>query len=85
MAGILPKKKYNKTPAQICLRWIVQNGIVAIPKSVHAERLQSNLDVLNWNLSDDDMMLLKSRNCNQRGCLMEAFWNGKTKEQFWGE
>ena len=78
-------KKYNKTPAQICIRWIVQNGIVAIPKSVNPERLASNLDVLSWELSEDDMKLLQTRNKNQRGCLMEALWNGKTRAEFWGE
>ena len=78
-------KKYEKSPAQICIRWLVQNGIIAIPKSVNAERLKSNLDVLNWKLSEEDMELLKSRNKNQRGCLMNAFWNGKTREEFWGE
>lgn len=48
-------EKYGKTTAQICLRWEVQNGIVTLPKSVHRERIESNFDVFDFEISKEDM------------------------------
>ena len=48
-------KKYNRTIAQICLRWIIQQDIVALPKSVTRERIKSNFEVFDFELSQDDM------------------------------
>ncbi len=48
-------QKYGKTTAQIMLRWELQRGIVVIPKSVHIERMQENLDVFDFELSAADM------------------------------
>lgn len=47
--------KYGKTPAQIALRWHIQNGLVVIPKSVHAERIRENIDIFDFELSLSDM------------------------------
>ena len=47
--------KYNKTVAQICLRWIVQQGIAALPKSTKKERIQSNFQIFDFELSKEDM------------------------------
>lgn len=47
--------KYGKTVAQISLRWEVQNGIVTLPKSTHEERIKSNFDIFNFELSTEDM------------------------------
>ena len=47
--------RYGKTTAQVMLRWQLQRGIVAIPKSVHIERMQENFDVFDFVLSDEDM------------------------------
>lgn len=47
--------KYGKTVAQISLRWEVQNGIVTLPKSTHEERIKSNFDIFNFELSSEDM------------------------------
>lgn len=47
--------KYNKTVAQVILRWQLQRGIVVIPKSTHKERMAQNLDVFDFTLSDEDM------------------------------
>ncbi|XOQ13651.1 MAG: Methylglyoxal reductase (NADPH-dependent) [Shouchella clausii] len=47
--------KHNKSVAQVVLRWLVQRDIIAIPKSVHKERIVENLDVFDFELSADDM------------------------------
>ena len=48
-------KKYDKTVAQVILRWQLQRGIVVIPKSTHKERMAQNLDVFDFTLTDEDM------------------------------
>ena len=47
--------KYGKTAAQVALRWLTQRGIVAIPKSVHVERMQQNFDIFDFSLTADEM------------------------------
>ena len=47
--------KYGKSAAQVALRWNVQRGVVVIPKSTHRERMEQNLDIWNFQLSDEDM------------------------------
>lgn len=48
-------KKYGKSAAQVALRWLIQRGVIIIPKSVHVERMEQNLDIFNFSLSDEDM------------------------------
>ena len=54
--------KYNKTAAQIALRWLTQRGIVAIPKSSHKERMVQNIDIFDFTLTDDDMAQIAKMN-----------------------
>ena len=42
------------------LRWHIQRGVVAIPKSVHTERIRENFDVFDFELSDEDMKAIRS-------------------------
>ena len=49
-------EKYGKSAAQVALRWNVQRGVTVIPKSVHKERMEQNLDIWNFTLSDEDMI-----------------------------
>lgn len=48
-------EKYGKTAAQVALRWNIDRGVVIIPKSVHEERMQQNIDLFDFKLSDEDM------------------------------
>lgn len=63
-------QRHNKSPAQILLKWILERGISAIPKSTNATRLQQNLDLFNWNLTADDM---KAINALDRGIRVNTF------------
>ena len=58
-------EKYDKTVAQIILRWNVQQGVIVIPKSVHRERMRENLDIWNFKIEDADMERIGSldKNC----------------------
>jgi 2,5-diketo-D-gluconate reductase A len=47
--------KYNKSAAQVILRWHMQRGVIIIPKSTHIERMQENLNVFDFTLSKEDM------------------------------
>lgn len=49
-------KKYGKTPAQVILRWLLQEQIIAIPKSVHEERIQENFNVEDFLLEKEDIV-----------------------------
>ena len=53
LAGI--GAKYGKTAAQVALRFLVQSGIIVIPKSVKIERMKENLDILDFTLSEEEM------------------------------
>lgn len=47
--------KYGKSVAQVALRWLLQQDVIIIPKSTHIERMEENLDLLDFTLSDEDM------------------------------
>lgn len=49
---------HNKTVAQVALRWLLQRGVVIIPKTTHVERMKENYDIFDFVLSDDDMDLI---------------------------
>lgn len=48
-------EKYGKTPAQVILRWDFQNGVVTFPKSLNPEHMRQNMDIFDFELSDDEM------------------------------
>lgn len=58
-------KKYGKTTAQVILRWLWQNQIIAIPKSVHAERIRENFLIEDFVLSSDDMKQIEKLDLHQ--------------------
>ncbi|MBS5950534.1 MAG: aldo/keto reductase, partial [Clostridium sp.] len=53
-------EKYNKSVAQVILRWLLQRGIVPLAKTVNKERMLQNIDVFNFKLSEDDMNKISS-------------------------
>ncbi|MBR3522876.1 MAG: aldo/keto reductase [Prevotella sp.] len=59
--------KYNKTAAQVALRWLTQRGIVAIPKSSHKERMAQNINIFDFKLTDDDMAQIAKMNQHDAG------------------
>ena len=52
-------EKYGKTAVQIALKFLVQNGVIIIPKTTHIERMQENIDLFDFTLSDDDMKAIQ--------------------------
>jgi methylglyoxal/glyoxal reductase len=59
-------KKYNKSTAQIIIRWDLQTGVVTIPKSVKPHRIAENADVFDFELSQEDMDIINALNQDQR-------------------
>lgn len=58
-------EKYNKTIAQIALRWHIQKGIIPIPKSSHYGRIADNIDIFNFELSEEDMIKIDRLDRNE--------------------
>lgn len=59
-------QKYNKTTAQVGLRWSIQKGVAVIPKSVHPDRIISNAQIFDFELSAIDMQLIDELNEDYR-------------------
>lgn len=59
-------EKHNKTVAQIILRWDLQNGVVTIPKSVTQHRIEENIDIYDFELTNEDMTRISALNQDKR-------------------
>uniref|UniRef100_V5GT06 1,5-anhydro-D-fructose reductase n=1 Tax=Anoplophora glabripennis TaxID=217634 RepID=V5GT06_ANOGL len=70
-------KKYNKTPAQVILRYLVSLGICVIPKSVTKSRILENFDIFDFELEQKDVAYLDSCNTNQRVSPMSVYKDHK--------
>ncbi|SFY53103.1 aldo/keto reductase [Streptomyces sp. F-1] len=59
-------QKHNRTPAQVVLRWHIQQGTVVIPKSVTPSRIKENIDVFGFKLDDEDLAAIGALNEDRR-------------------
>lgn len=58
-------EKYNKSVAQVALRWHLQNGIIPIPKSVNTERIKENLNIFDFNILEEDIIAIDNLDKNE--------------------
>ncbi|XP_013118553.1 1,5-anhydro-D-fructose reductase [Stomoxys calcitrans] len=64
---------HGKTPAQVLLRWIIDCGLSAIPKSTNPERIKENLDIFDFQLNEEEIEKLKGLDANIRVCDFKFF------------
>jgi diketogulonate reductase-like aldo/keto reductase len=60
-------RKHGKTPAQVVLRWHIQHGVAAIPKSVHPGRIAENIDVFDFQLAEEEVAAIDALDTGVRG------------------
>lgn len=60
---------YDKSPAQVILRWMRQNGIIAIPKSIHEDRIRENWKISDFQLSDKEMTIIEQMDAGKNHIL----------------
>ena len=58
--------KYHKTPAQVALRFLLQNDVVVLPKSVRPGRIRENIDIFDFEIDSGDMAELVAMNTGKR-------------------
>ena len=75
-------EKYGKTIPQVALRWLLQRGVIIIPKSTHKERMAQNLDILDFELSADDMARIQTLDTDKS--LFFDHHDGETTKMFMG-
>ena len=75
-------KKYGKSVAQVALRWLVQRGVIIIPKSTHIERMRQNLDIFDFELTAEDMAEIAS--LDTKTSLFFDHHNPETVKMFMG-
>ena len=62
-------EKYGKTPAQIVLRWHIDEGFLAVPKSVHGDRIRENADIFDFSLEKEDLLAIDGMNKRKSSSL----------------
>ena len=74
--------KYGKTIPQVALRWLLQRGVIIIPKSTHKERMAQNIDIFDFELSADDMAQIQTLDTGKS--LFFDHHDGETTKMFMG-
>ena len=73
-------KKYNRTKAQVILRWAVQSGVITIPKSEKEGRIKENSQLFDWCLLEDEMKQIddldEKQNISNADLVMRDEWLG---------
>lgn len=64
-------QKYDKTPAQVLIRWSLQHGLVVVPKSIHKDRIKQNAQVFDFNLESEDIAIMDSLNENLQTVFLD--------------
>lgn len=64
---------HGKTVGQVILRWNVQRGVVVIPKSTHKERIEENIDIWDFTLTEEEMKRIASLNMGYEGTAVKHF------------
>lgn len=67
-------KKHNKSVAQVILRWILQNGLIVIPKSVNEQRLKENSEIFDFELSPEEIAQIDKLNRDLVTCSTKRYW-----------
>lgn len=70
-------EKYDKSPVQICLRYLLELGAVPIPKSICEQHLRTNIDVFDFKLTPDEIKVMDSFNTGERYVNMWNFRHSK--------
>ena len=77
-------ERHHKSAAQVTLRWLVQRGIICIPKSVHQERIEANIDIFDFSLTDEEMAQIAAMDTGRSSFLSHydpetVSWLGNVK------
>ena len=67
-------ENHHKTPAQVLIRWCIQRGVVCIPKSVHANRIEENGQVFDFELTEDEMQIIRKMDRHHRFATPGIFY-----------
>lgn len=78
-------EKYQRTPGQIVLRWSLQQGNVPLPKSASAQRLQDNLNLYDFNITDEDLELFKPLSQPTKRIFNPTIFSAEVRPFFSGE
>ncbi len=73
-------EEYGKTAAQVALRWLLQSGVIIIPKTTHKERMEENLNLFDFELSAEDMQAIATLDTGRS--LFFSHHDGKMAKQF---
>jgi alcohol dehydrogenase (NADP+) len=71
--------KYNVTPAEICLKWQIQRGVIVIPKSCSEQRIISNINIFGFEMTDEEIASIETLDRGLRNYTLDVFGVPKHK------